>query len=321
MASLDIDRNGLVLRSVSKKPPKDYIMKIVSFSSLKSEDRYESGEFEIEGYKWKLVLFPSGNKKHNVNDHISLYLEMGGQKAIETGSIVTVDYKFFLLNRQKEKKTYLVLEDANKKEKKYCFYRTIVGGLAGFDRFISIEDFTDAFNGYLIDDTCEFGADVFVSKSRRKGKGERVSMNLNTIMYKHTWKVTDFSKLDTPSCSQPFTAADQKYCTWKLVLYPRGLGIGKGSHLSVFLHVYEPETQLPIGSKILAEYTIRIMDQIHAKHRSIKGKKWFSAPFWSWGHYQFITQEANAACLKNDSCILEVEICILGISIPGISTS
>ncbi|KAL6190771.1 hypothetical protein ACLB2K_037165 [Fragaria x ananassa] len=269
MASLDIDRNGLVFRSVSKKPPKDY-MKIVSFSSLKSGDRYESAEFEIKGYKWKLVLFPSGNKKHNVKDNISLYLEMGGQKAIDSVSIVTVDYKFYLLNRQKEKKTYLVLEDANKREKKYCFYRTIVGGLAGFDRFISLEDFTDASNGYLIDDTCEFGADVFVSKSRSKGKGELVSMNLNTVMCKHTWKVTDFSKLQTPSCySQPFIAADQKYCAWKLILYPRGLGIGKGSHLSVFLHVHEPENQLPIDSKILAEYTIRILDQIHGKHRSI----------------------------------------------------
>nr|XP_011464889.1 PREDICTED: ubiquitin carboxyl-terminal hydrolase 12-like [Fragaria vesca subsp. vesca] len=181
MATLDVDCNGLVIKTISKKPPKHHTLKIMSFSSLKSEDRFESGYFEAGGYSWKLVLFPNGNKKRNVTDHISLYLEMAGEKPISTGLVVTVDYKLFLLNRQKETKTYLVREDANKKEQKYCFYRTIVGGSAGFDRFISLEDFNNVCNGYLVDDQCEFGAEVFVSEMR-KGKGEMVAMNLNTYV-------------------------------------------------------------------------------------------------------------------------------------------
>ncbi|KAK9927875.1 hypothetical protein M0R45_025041 [Rubus argutus] len=294
-------------------------MTIDSFSSLKLEDRYESEEFDVRGYKWKLVLLPTGNKKRNVTDHISLYLELGGQKPIEPGWIVTAGYKFFLLNRQKEKKTYLVVEDVNKKEK-YCFYQTIVGGLAGFDRFISLEDFNDASKGYLVDDTCQFGAEVSVSKTRSKGKRELVSMNLNTVMYKHVWKVFNFSKLNAEFYhSLPFMAGEQKYCAWKLQIYPKGLSIGKGSHLSVYLQL--DNTRFPTSTKILVEFTLRIMDQIHGMHCSSHGKCWFTAPHLGWGFHQLITQEANASFLKNDTCIVEAEITIRGISMPAISTS
>jgi speckle-type POZ protein len=169
-------------------------MKIVLFSRLKSIDRYESTEFKAGGYKWKLVVFPNGNKMHNVDDHISLYLEMCGDKGIDPMCIVTVDYKFFLLNRHW--KNYLVLKDANKEMKKYCIYQTIVGGLADFDRFIPLEDFSDAFNGYLVEDTCEFGAEVFISIRKRKGARElREYVNLNTFAYKHVRMVPIFSKL------------------------------------------------------------------------------------------------------------------------------
>ncbi|KAL6226516.1 hypothetical protein ACLB2K_000478 [Fragaria x ananassa] len=318
MATLDdVDSNcnGMVLRSISEKPPKHHIMKFMSFSSLKSEDRYESGNFEAGGYSWKLVLFPNGNKKRNVTDHISLYLEMAGEKPISTDLVVTVEYKLFLLNRQKEKKTYLVREDANKK---YCFYRAIVGGSAGFDRFISLEEFGNLRNGYLVDDQCEFGAEVFVSEMRN-GKGEMVAMNLNTVMYKHVWNVIDFSKLSAEYYFSPsFIGEDQKYCKWKIWLYPKGTAAGKGSHVSVFLQMDETE-KLPTGSKILAQFKLGILDQVHGKHIVREAKQWFSAPRWGLGWPELITQEANAAFLKNDICVVETEFTILGVSIPGIS--
>ena len=72
-----------------------------------------------------------------------------------------VDYKFLLLNLQKEKKTYLVVEDVNKE--KYCFYRTIVGGLARFDRFVPLEDFSDTSNDYL---TNNIYMSIWISRDR-----------------------------------------------------------------------------------------------------------------------------------------------------------
>ncbi|KAI5349108.1 hypothetical protein L3X38_001995 [Prunus dulcis] len=76
-----------------------------------------------------------------------------------------------------------------------------------FDQFIPLESFADASNGYLIDDTCVFGAEVFASEGRIIGKGECISMINNPVMYKHVWKVDNFSKLDaTFYDSEPFIA-------------------------------------------------------------------------------------------------------------------
>ncbi|KAL6195251.1 hypothetical protein ACLB2K_030871 [Fragaria x ananassa] len=101
---------------------------------------------------WKLVLFPNGNKDRGVEDYISLYLKMGGNDAIKPVKIVTIDYKLFLLYRHNGKEKYRVLEEPNKK---YCFYKTIVGCLAGFDLFIPLDLFRDTSEGYLIDDRYE----------------------------------------------------------------------------------------------------------------------------------------------------------------------
>ena len=239
----------------SKKPPKHFTMKIRSFSLLKqSVVRYESRDFEAGGYKWKLVLFPTGNKsgtKYNMESDISLYLEMAGEKPIEPGWEVTVDFKFFLFNHKSN--NYCVAGEDNKKEKKHhCFYRTIVGGLAGFDRFVSQKVFSDVSNGYLnADDSCVIGADVFVSKKRSKVVNEeRVSMIHNPSMYKLVWKIDNYvSKSEAHHCFSNPVPGDQKYCLWKLNLYPRGTGDASGSHLSLFLALANPET-LPPSSKI-----------------------------------------------------------------------
>lgn len=54
------------------------------------------------------------------------------------------------------------------------------------------------------------------------------------------------------------------------MFYPKGNSIGMDSHLSVYLFLVN--TQFPTGAKILAEFTLRIMDQINGKHCSFKRK-------------------------------------------------
>lgn len=71
-------------------------------------------------------------------------------------------------------------------------------GETGFDDFISLETFTDASMGYLVDDTCEFGAEVYVSKERRRGV-ECLSMIKDAVTHKLEWKVDNFSKLNAKS--------------------------------------------------------------------------------------------------------------------------
>jgi len=82
----------------------------------------------------------------------------------------------------------------------------------GFDKFIPTGTFSDASNGYLMEDTCMFGADVFVSKERRSGRGECLSMIKDATSSKHVWKIENFSKLDKESYdSNAFFAGDRKW--------------------------------------------------------------------------------------------------------------
>ncbi|XP_050117557.1 uncharacterized protein LOC126595234 [Malus sylvestris] len=202
--------------SFSDSHPTHYALKIRSFSVLTktSADEYESGEFEAGGYKChtvcllsgKLVFYPNGNKKKNVEDHISVYLEMVGADSLQTGYEVYVDFRFFLLDQNKG--MFLVLQDANKKEK--CFHAMM--HYSGFDKLITLTSFTNPSNGYVIDDNCVIGAEVFVCKERRAGKGESISKIKDAVKCKHVWKVENFSQLGTDCCkSEPFTAGGRKW--------------------------------------------------------------------------------------------------------------
>jgi hypothetical protein len=117
-------------------------------------------------------------------------------------------------------------------------------------------------------------------------------------------------------CSKPFIARDQKYCIWRLVLYPKGRESAKGSGYVSFLELFEPNTYLPTGSKVLVEVTLRILDQIHGNHYYSKVEGWLNDPNWGFGSLNFIKKEIIMMLLKNDNCIIEAEIIIRGIVIP-----
>lgn len=82
----------------------------------------------------------------------------------------------------------------------------------GFDKFIPLDAFKDAANGYLVDDTCVFGAEVYVCQETIAGKGECLSMIKDPIAYKHTWRV-DLSSSSTEEYveSKPFVAGEHKW--------------------------------------------------------------------------------------------------------------
>ncbi|XP_068333880.1 uncharacterized protein [Pyrus communis] len=309
MACYPFQQNGFST-SYSDSPPTHYTLKIRSFSLLTKnlEDEYESGEFEAGGYKWKLVLYPNGNKKKNVEGHISVYLEMVGAESLQNGCEVYVDFRFFLLDQNKG--MFLVIQDANKKEK--CFHAMML--YSGFDKLITLTSFTNPSNGYVIDDNCVIGAEVFVCKERRAGKGESISKIKDAVKCKHVWMVENFSKLGTECCkSEPFTAGERK---WKIILYPKGKSLGKGTHISLYLGLDDPE-KIP-GSKVFAEYSLRIVDQMHARYECFKVNDcdWFSTSNPSWGWSKFISvdtlNQAGNGFLVKDACILEAEVTVHG---------
>lgn len=304
----------ILTSTVSSIPPTHYTLKIELFSMITekySKKGYRSREFEAGGYKWKLALYPNGNMKRNVKDHISIYLEIAGVDSLETGWEVYVNFRVFLLNQITRR--YSVFKDDSTELK--CYNWAMLDS-AGFNKLITIENFKNSSNGYLINDTCVFGAEVFVCKEKRKGTGECLSRINGASTYKHVWKIHKFSSSGAQvHNSEIFFAGGYK---WKIQLYPKGNCSGKDSHLSLYLKLVDPET-IPRGSDIYVEKTFRILDRINSRHYSLNGiDKCSNATKSGWGWAKFIerrnfSKESNGF-LKNDTCEVEAEITVRGIT-------
>ncbi|KAH9687446.1 TRAF-like family protein [Citrus sinensis] len=301
-----------VSRSISHVPPAHFLLKIQTFSSLleNNVESYESSEFNVGSHKWKLVVYPNGNKKKKVKDHISLYLAMADSSSFGSGWEVFVIFRLFVHDQNED--TYLIPQDAMGNERRFH-------GLKlewGFDQFIPLNEFNDASNGYLVGDTCIFGAEVFV-KERNIVKGECLSMKKFTSAspYKYVWKIKNFSNLEAKRYeSEVFVAGDQK---WKIQLYPKGYGVASGSHISMYLALADLSA-ITRGFKIYVHFTLRIRNQVQSIHNHYKTSVWFRTSIDNWGWHEFIElsylNKAGNGFLVNDVCIVEAEVSVLGIS-------
>ncbi|KAK8671260.1 hypothetical protein V6N13_037859 [Hibiscus sabdariffa] len=199
------------------------------------------------------------------------------------------------------------LEDA--KEKNRRFHR--LKHQWGFDHLIPIRTFNDVSNGYLLDDTCVFGAEVFVTKETRPGRAECLSVVKDAISCKHVWRIENFSKLESECLeSNAFFSGDQR---WKIQLYPKGRRYGSGTHISLYLALEDSST-LTDSSKIFAEFTLRIQDQLQSRHIAGKVNHWFSESSQESGWAKFVSlayfHHTGAGCLVKDVCVVEAEVTV-----------
>ncbi|KAJ8528911.1 hypothetical protein K7X08_030651 [Anisodus acutangulus] len=301
-----------VSRSISETPPTHYTLKIQSLSLLKKNniEKYTSPYFEAGGYKWKLVFHPNGNEnKNKAGKHVSVYLMMAEAISLApAGWEVHAVFRLFLHDQNND--NYLVLQDTST-EKGRRFHAMKVEW--GFDRFMSQEAFNNPENGYIVDDTCVLGAEVYVCGEKFRGRGDCLSMVKDPISYKHAWKIDKFSALSA-DCedSKTFMAGEHK---WKIQVYPKGKGSGTGSHLSLYLTLAEPSS-LSQGSQIYADFTLRILDQIKDRHGIGKANYWFSGSQTFCGWPRFISigyfSLPGAGFLFKDACIIEAEVTVHG---------
>ncbi|KAK8998888.1 hypothetical protein V6N11_070067 [Hibiscus sabdariffa] len=337
MATLVSDNLEEVERSITKEAPCHYVLKIQSFSLLAKNgiEKYESGEFQASGYKWKLILYPNGNRSRNVREHLSLYLVFADVGSLfRQGLEVHAFFRFFLLDQSKDEHLvvhgilipstsgcmYACIEAVelilfchvmpiDAKEKNRRFHR--LKHQWGFDHLIPIRTINDVSNGYLLDDTCVFGAEVFVTKETRPGRAECLSVVKDAISCKHVWRIENFSKLESECLeSNAFFSGDQ---IWKIQLYPKGRRYGSGTHISLYLALEDSST-LTDGSKIFAEFTLRIQDQLQSRHIAGKVNHWFSESSQESGWAKFVSlayfHHTGAGCLVKDVCVVEAEVTV-----------
>ncbi|XP_042492847.1 uncharacterized protein LOC122072317 [Macadamia integrifolia] len=285
-----------VTRMMTQEIPTHFTVKIEEFSLLSkaSIERYETSEFEAGGYKWKLSLYPNGNRNKNEKDNLSLYLSMAETKTLPRGWEVSVNFRLFLLDQIRD--NYLMVQDSKVTGRRFHAMKIEWG----FEQFISLKSFMDASNGYLIGDTCVFGAEVFVCKERSIGKGECLTMIKDSIATKTNWRIENFSKLDNEYYeSKTFNAGDQK---WKVQLYPKGKGSGMGNSVSLYLALANPTT-LPPGQKFHIEFVLRLVDQMYGKH--ISGKGFLGVTQGAFKEYQVLNTTIGMSS-KNKKRILSI---------------
>ncbi|KAF2294679.1 hypothetical protein GH714_014993 [Hevea brasiliensis] len=122
----------------------------------------------------RLSLYPKGNKKaDDKNEHVSLYLVLSKSNALPLHREVNVYFKLFVYNQILDK--YLVVQDAKEKIRRFRGAKT----KWGFDKLVSLNAFNEASNGYLVDDCCILGAEIFViERTGKEEKGKCLSMFL-----------------------------------------------------------------------------------------------------------------------------------------------
>ncbi|CAL5359402.1 unnamed protein product [Camellia sinensis] len=300
--------NSDIARSLRDIPPAHYTLKIESFSELAQllldaeVQNYESDIFEAGGYKWKLCLHPNGDKETNGEGHISLYLVIAETSDLTLGWEVNVNFKLFVYDQIQDK--YMTIQDANGKVRRFHRMKT----KWGFAQLLPLGTFNDAANGYLIHDTCVFGAEVLVINYNGRGECLTVLKGLDST---YAWKIDNFSSLDGKThYSEVFTIGNRK---WKLDLHPKGDSRANDKCLSLFLWLDDWET-FPSYRKTYAKYKLLIRNQCQGQHVETTDTACF-APTVGWGRSSFLSltdlHDASKGFLVKDTLIVEAEVSVL----------
>ncbi|XP_058191576.1 uncharacterized protein LOC131308639 [Rhododendron vialii] len=299
-----MDNAVAIVRSLRDLPPADYTLKLSSFSLFLNDliGNYESGVFEAGGYKWKLCIYPNGNKKMNVEGHVSCYLAIADTETLPPGWEVNVNFKLFAFDQIRNK--YLAVQDAEGEIRRFHRMKTEWG----FDHFLPLDTINDASKGYLVDGCCVFGAEVFVLK--HTGKGESASMVKDPANNIFTWRIDKFSAIDQDVvCSEEFVVGEHK---WELVLLrPQGHSSSKGKSLSLFLQLADCTT-LPFDRRVYADCMLRIRDEVHGHHMEREVGSWFCASSDNRGYRDFMDlselKDASKGFMVNDVVFVEAQI-------------
>ncbi|KAK2418640.1 MATH domain and coiled-coil domain-containing protein [Trifolium repens] len=126
--------------------------KIENFSRLTNSDKYYSEPFVLCGYPWRILVFPYGND----TDCVSIYLDYIQSHNSHQSEIRDVTFKLFVFNQFDScmsitKKTRHVFTE---REKDW-----------GFTDFIPLAEIHNPGLGFLVNDVCIIGTEVFVNDS------------------------------------------------------------------------------------------------------------------------------------------------------------
>ncbi|KAL0007658.1 hypothetical protein SO802_009160 [Lithocarpus litseifolius] len=150
----------------------------------------------IEDLSTRLSVYPKGNKKMNGSGHISIYLAIVDTENSWLGNLCQLQIVPVRSN------TRQVLDHS----RRFHDIKTEWG----FHKFLSLKSFEDLSQGYLVNDCCVFGAELFVHE--RNAKREFLTMIKEPLNRTMPWKIENFSSLDKVTYySKIFQVGDVKW--------------------------------------------------------------------------------------------------------------
>ncbi|KAL8195261.1 hypothetical protein R6Q57_025664 [Mikania cordata] len=245
---------------------------------------------------------------HPNNDgHVSLHVVICDTGSASKGWDVCVDVSFFVYDHIQN--NYVTFQDVNGHRTRFNEKMTTWG----FDKLISTESFMESKNGYLFNDSCVFGVEIFaVPQFTRLDRCLLMTKPLPT-MNAFTWTINKFSDLtDEVVYSDIFKVGKVK---WKLLLYPKGKNSGEGTHLSIYLGVHDVSS-FPDGWKLYAKFNLRVRNQCSKSDKEKETDNWFcnSAQDWGYSSYMLLSELSNSETgfLLNDNLMVEAKISVMG---------
>ncbi|KAL7252611.1 hypothetical protein ACSBR1_007224 [Camellia fascicularis] len=154
--------------SLTKSPPSQtattvndctttrFTWKIEKISRLNTKKHY-SEIFTIEGYKWRVLVFPKGN---NV-EHLSIYLAVADSKSLPHQWSKFAQFSIGVINQIHDKSTVRKYTQHHFNEREIDW---------GFTSFMPLSELYDSCEGYLVNDTVIVEADVSVRCSQDSKK-------------------------------------------------------------------------------------------------------------------------------------------------------
>ncbi|KAH7522735.1 hypothetical protein FEM48_Zijuj07G0170000 [Ziziphus jujuba var. spinosa] len=301
-------RSAEISRSTRDFPPANYSLKVESYTLLSKSkaQKYDTDVFEAGGIKWRLSFYPNGDVKNNGKDYISLYLVIAETETYPFGWEVNVNFKLFVYDQIRDK--YLTIQGVKRFHEMKKEW--------GFEQLLALETFTNSSNGYLVNDCCVFGAEVFVINY--SGNWETISMVKTPLNSTVTWEIKDFSKINELRYFSPVFNVGG--VDWRLLVYPNGPNKkAKDKSFSLYITLADWKSN-PTKKPVYAEYMLRALDQVNGRHVEKKGYRWFkyNAPNYGSGYSKFMElkdlYEASKGLIVNNTLIVEVDLLIISVT-------
>ncbi|XP_058742654.1 MATH domain and coiled-coil domain-containing protein At3g58340-like [Vicia villosa] len=168
-----------------------FTWKVENFSFLEAEVYSES--FVRCGYQWRISLFPRGNKLIKEDDNLSIYLEALQTSNMSEGWNRDVIFRLSVFNQLNTNMT-ITKESSNE-------FNASEDSL-GFESFMTFAELHDPKRGFIVNDACIVGGEVFVSNSIHEKPINQTANLTSSLTFGSLMTLLGFREFEVPTPKQ-----------------------------------------------------------------------------------------------------------------------